>query len=95
MDVVFRAEAAEDARLARDWHDDQRPGLGSEFVLEPQHLIDLIRDMPDAFPAVRDPIRRALLHRFPYAVYYRATENGIEVLACLHMRRSDDALEER
>jgi hypothetical protein len=31
--------------------------------------------------------RRALLHTFPYAVYFRVTDDAVAVLAVLHMRR--------
>jgi hypothetical protein len=33
-------------------------------------------------------VRRALLGRFPYAVYYRLDSDIIDVIACLHTRRS-------
>jgi plasmid stabilization system protein ParE len=32
-------------------------------------------------------VRRALVGRFPYAIYFRATPNEIVVLAVIHGRR--------
>ena len=80
MVVRFRSEAAEDVLTARLWYDGQRDGLGEEFV---SHL-------PDAFPEIAVGHRRALLHRFPYALYYHVERDLLDVVACLHTRRSPD-----
>jgi plasmid stabilization system protein ParE len=86
--VRFRSEAASDVVLAREWYEAQRPGLGDEFVRGLEHVIDLISDVPKAFPEIAVGLRRALLHRFPYAVYYRLDADIVDVLACLHTRGS-------
>lgn len=88
MIVRFRSEAASDVLLARDWYDTQRPGLGDEFVQALEQGIDLISELPEAFPEITVGLRRALLGRFPYAVYYRLGSDIIDVIACLHTRRS-------
>jgi plasmid stabilization system protein ParE len=33
-------------------------------------------------------VRRALLHTFPYAVYFHLSEETVLVLAVLHLRRN-------
>ena len=88
MIVRFRSEAASDVVLAKEWYDAQRPGLGDEFVQALERVIDLITYLPDAFPEIAVGLRRALLGRFPYAVYYRQDSETIDVIACLHTRRS-------
>ena len=88
MTVRFRSEAASDVVLAREWYDAQRPGLGDEFVQGLEHVIKLISDLPNAFPEIAVGLRRALLGRFPYAVYYRLNADFLDVIACLHTRRS-------
>ena len=87
MTVRFRSEAATDVALAKEWYDARRTGLGDEFVEALEHLIDLISDLPEAFPEIAVGLRRALLARFPYAVYYRLDSDLIDVIACLHTRR--------
>ncbi|MCJ7627418.1 MAG: hypothetical protein MUO50_03420 [Longimicrobiales bacterium] len=88
MTVRFRSEAASDVVLAREWYDAQRPGLGDEFVKGLEHVIELISDLPKAFPEISVGLRRALFGRFPYAVYYRLDADFVDVIACLHTRRS-------
>ena len=41
----------------------------------------------EQFPSVSVGVRRALLHTFPYAVYFRETEQFVVILAVLHLRR--------
>ena len=88
MTVRFRSEAASDVVLAREWYDAQRPGLGEDFVQSLEQIMDLISDLPEAFPEIAVGLRRALLGRFPYAVYYRLDGDLVDVIACLHTRRS-------
>jgi len=86
--VSFRAEAFADVAEAFSWYQAQRPGLGDEFEAELGRTLDLLLTMPEAAPAVHRHVRRALVHRFPYALYFTLADEGIEVLAVLHTRRS-------
>lgn len=88
MQVRFRSEAVSDVEAARRWYDEQRPGLGADFVGSFQEVVELTAELPEACPEIAVGLRRALLRRFPYAVYYRVSEDVVEVIACLHNRRS-------
>ena len=88
MTVRFRTEAADDVSLARDWYDAQSAGLGDSFVGSLERTVDLIASLPEAFPEIATGLRRALLGRFPYALYYRLDGSVIDVIACLHTRQS-------
>lgn len=71
MTVRFRREAADDVSLARDWYDAHSPGLGDSFVGSLEQIVALVAELPEAFPEIAVGLRRALLSRFPYALYYR------------------------
>lgn len=88
MRVRFRLEAAADVEAARAWYDEQRSGLGDEFVAAVESVVELVIEFPEAFPEIAADHRRALLHRFPFALYYRVDLHVIDVLACLHGSRS-------
>jgi len=51
--------------------------------------------MPERFPVVRGKACRALLRRFPYAVYFVATPELVSVFACLRARRDPRHWRER
>lgn len=79
--VVFRPEADDEAVEVRGWYEAKRPGLGSEFGAEVDATVTRIFEHPLAYPRVRGETRRAVLNRFPYAIYFRATPETIIVLA--------------
>jgi hypothetical protein len=51
--------------------------------------------MPERFPVVHLQCRRALLRRFPYAVYFVPSVDLISVVGCMHARRDPRRWEER
>jgi plasmid stabilization system protein ParE len=63
-------------------------GLGHEFLAAAQTLIDAVAQHPLGYPVVRRNTRRALLRRFPYAIYFRIYDEVIVVVACMHGRRN-------
>jgi plasmid stabilization system protein ParE len=79
--VSFRPEAEAEALETRDWYDGRQPGLGAEFRAALDETIARIADNPMQFRVVRAETRRAILNRFPYAVYFRMAGNDIVVLA--------------
>lgn len=85
--LVLRPQAETEVLNARDWYEDQRPGLGDAFATEVDRAVVGILQAPLAHPRVQIEIRRALLRRFPYAIYFRATPDEIVVLAVIHGRR--------
>lgn len=87
--------AAQDIREAAAWYEEQRSGLGIEFVLEIDAILQRIEDTPEAFPVIYEGFRRALPRRFPYAVYFRFNGEEARVFAVLDQRRADDVVTSR
>lgn len=84
---IVRPLAESDLDHAARWYNDQRPGLGLRFLDSMNQVFERIRIAPLQFPSVSPGLRRALLQTFPYAVYFRVTDEAIVVLAVLHLRR--------
>lgn len=89
--VVFRRAARDDVAQAFHWYERQRPGLGSRFEQALDRTLQAVCTFPEAFPIVHRDVRRALLRRFPYGVFYRVRDGAIHVVAVMHGRR-DPAL---
>jgi plasmid stabilization system protein ParE len=85
--VVFRPQAAAEVVAARSWYDAQHPRLGNEFGAAFDGALHLVTTMPESFPKVHGDTRRALLRRFPYALYFRILPHELLVLAVVHGHR--------
>ncbi len=85
--VSIDPEAREDLAAAFDWYEEQRPGLGSEFLAEVAHVLTTIEEHPEQSPIIRGETRRALVHRFPYAVFFIRGSDLTAVTAIMHGKR--------
>lgn len=85
-EVIVRPGAQADIREAALWYENRRPGLGSEFTLWFDALLERIAQTPLQFPEIGSGIRRALLRRFPYAIYFVVAASPV-VIAVLHQHR--------
>ena len=88
-------EAHLDVVEAVAWYEEQRSGLGAELLTELDVVMQRVIQTPLQFPEIREGVRRALLHRFPFSVYFRVGHETIDVVAILHHHRHPRVWEER
>jgi len=81
----FRADL--DVEGAFEWYERQQSDLGLEFLDELRGSYDRIAENPFKYQELRSGIRRALLRRFPYAVYFAVEDQVAIILAVLHVGR--------
>jgi plasmid stabilization system protein ParE len=86
--LVVRSRAESQATQARDWYESQLEGLGRGFVIELDHAIQKAHENPLHYQIVHREIRRVLLRRFPYAVFFVEEPQRVVVLAILHQYES-------
>jgi plasmid stabilization system protein ParE len=72
---IVRPLAEVDLEHAARWYDEEQTGLGSRFLSAVDQVFERIRERPQQFPVVSGDIRRALLPTFPYAAYFRTTQD--------------------
>jgi plasmid stabilization system protein ParE len=65
----------------RRWYDQRQAGVGQAFTADLAKAIHSISERPSQFTRVHGDVRRAVLARFPYAVYFRPAETEVIVLA--------------
>lgn len=83
----FRPRAAADLEEAAIWYESQRTGLGFEFLDEAESLATRIAETPRQFPFVYRDTRRALMSRFPFAIYFRLIDERALIVAVMDLRR--------
>lgn len=87
LEVRLRPEAEEDLSDAAQWYEAQVAGLGHRFLDQVEHALSAIAEAPAMYPALHRGVRRALIRRFPFALYYRIEKTRIVVLAIMHASR--------
>lgn len=83
----IRPAAEADILDAHRWYGQQRPGLAAEFVAALDATLARVAEMPAAHPVVHRNVRRALVQRFPYGVFYVVGSRTVSVVAVMHQAR--------
>lgn len=92
---IFRPAAAEDVERAHGWYEREREDLGKEFLGEVQATVQSVLARPEAYPVVTRQTRRALIHRFPYGLFYRIVDDTVVFVACFHTSRNPNLWKRR
>jgi toxin ParE1/3/4 len=89
MRVILHSEAEAELEDAFHWYESKAGGLGRELLDEVDEGIERIRETLDTWPLYAEDlgVRRFLLHRFPFAILYRAGSDMIQIVAIMHLRR--------
>ncbi len=84
--LSLRPRALGEIARARDSY--ARVGHGESFLAELERVLDVIEALPARFPVAHGSIHRALLKRYPFAVFFRIRPNieHIVILAVLPQR---------
>lgn len=85
--IYLRPEAEADVEEAAVWYEKQREGLGGEFLDEVLSVFETISCNPSMYPVVHRLTHRAVIHRFPFGIYYRTEGKMIVVVAVMHGSR--------
>ncbi len=79
--------AVADMREAAARYESERRGLGRFFLQKLRALFQRVKNKPLQFPEIAHGIRRALVPKFPYGVFFRILEKKSIVIAVLHLHR--------
>ena len=87
--VRFTALADDDVAAAFAEYAAARGELGDEFLADVEKVVQTLARFPEIGPTAHRELRRALLDRFPYSLYYRLLPavTTIEIRACVHQKR--------
>ena len=90
-------DAVTDIQEAVDWYEEQKIGLGLEFIDDFDKIAQVLQENPYLYPKLTDKIRKALMQKFPYATFYESNEEKaeVEILAILHQKRDPELLKKR
>jgi plasmid stabilization system protein ParE len=90
MIIRFTPEADVELTGAREWYSRQRKNLDLEFMQCIDDALSRAVDNPYFFPIVYRNLRRAVVRRFPFAIFYKVGADEIQVVAVFHSRRDPE-----
>jgi len=72
---------------AREFYNLQKNGLGDDFKYDVFMAITNIAIFPTLYPNINTNVKRCLLHRFPYSIFYAIREQSVVILSVAHQHR--------
>jgi plasmid stabilization system protein ParE len=93
--ALLREEAEAEILEAFRWYEVRRTGLGEKFIDEVDAAFARAAQAPTSFPLVYRDLRRIVLRRFPYLVYFLQEDDVVLVIAVLHGRGDPKILRRR
>jgi len=88
--VLVRGKAERDMKEARDWYEEQRRGLGVEFLKELSAAMRWLELNPERQPFYYGHFRRVLLRRFPYKIFYQIVGERVVIFRVLHAKQDHE-----
>lgn len=70
--------------------EEQRAGLGEDFLSSIDACIKRIRRNPDIYEIVHESYRRALVRRFPYAVFFDYSDDTVTTYCIFQTARDPE-----
>ena len=93
--VIFTQAARAELIAAQDWYESEVTGLGRRFRQAIDMLTKRMSENPRQFPTVFKNVRRALLRRFPYSLFFVVEDEALIVIACFHASRDPSQWQKR
>jgi len=85
--ITFHPEADAEVIEAAQFYETRSPGLGSALLDEVQRSLDQMATRPEAYQQIGKRVRRKILWRFPYNLFYAVYPDRIRIVAFAHQRR--------
>jgi plasmid stabilization system protein ParE len=94
-ELILAPEAELDLAEAYAWYEKRRVGLGEDFLSSVDACLENIRRQPEMYVLAHETYRRALIRRFPFAIFYEYTRGVVTVYAVFHTSRDQEKWRQR
>lgn len=85
--LTYRPEVELDIDETAKWYEKHRTNLGFEFIDEVEKKGHVIESKPFLYEKVYKNLRRAVLDRFPFNIFYMVEGESIIIVAVMHGSR--------
>ncbi|MEO8567699.1 MAG: hypothetical protein ABI419_01140 [Ginsengibacter sp.] len=84
-----------DLEEAITWYESERSGLGWDFFIHFEEAKERVLANPNAYQIIIPGVRRILIRKFPYKIFYTISENSIFLIGLIHAKRSNAFIRKR
>ena len=88
FEIIIKPLARIDLDEAILWYENELGGLGNKFYQAFLTASETVSKYPEAFMEISPGIRRIIIKRFPYKLFYASSENKIFIIGIIHAKRS-------
>ena len=89
MKTVYHPQVRRELQQIIDYYNECSKGLGNTFLNDFEQHVFNISSSPTRWIVIEGEIRRSLMKRFPYVVYFRVIDNDIILITIIkHQRRN-------
>lgn len=85
--LIIQTEAILDVRLAFEWYENIRKGLGFELLKEIEICYQKISRNPDYYTYINRKYRRIRTKGFPYLIIYEVKGTNVVVNSVVHAKQ--------
>jgi plasmid stabilization system protein ParE len=86
--LIIRKRAEQHIADAYTWYEEQRIGLGEEFLLCIEASLNAISENPLLLQEKHKNIRCIMTPRFPYGIFYFIDKSKVVVISVFHLSRN-------
>lgn len=93
--LIINPFAELDLHSSVEFYELQKTGLGKDFIFEVETTLKRIESNPQQFYQVKRNVRKALVDKFPFGVFFYLKDDLITVFAIFHFSRNPKKLSAR
>src|SRR6476620_137015 len=85
--IVIKPIVFSDAQEAVVYYEKKLPGLGMRFYTSFLSALNEIQLKPSTFSYIKKPVRRHLIKKFPYKIFYLIADDSIIFYRCFSRQK--------
>ncbi len=94
-EIIFHRDSRYEFDEAYDFYESKQIGLGEDFAKGIQDEIDSLSMNLKIHARVYRDVRKAVVHRFPYCIYYTIESDRVRIISVFHAKRDPNLWKNR
>jgi toxin ParE1/3/4 len=88
--IRLTPSAIKDIKVAKEWYNDQKAGLGNIFIAYFRERIESLQNTQVVYQKIYREVSALKMKKFPFTIYgiYNLPEQTIDIIAVLHNKQN-------